>query len=217
MEHNYLEHLTRVRCSLDHRYYDEFLKSNAHRLVNPYHNLSHALRVAFYVHIAADSQGMDSKDIHSLVVAALYHDWGHPGVKGDDHENVMRAAAKARSLPNWDPLVDNDLVAEIIMGTEFPLPDGVALTEMQMLLRDADFWSNALLPEQAWFIAQVGLARERGDMSLHDWFDWNQAMISNFPTYTNWGRVAAHTFRAELCERSRKWAKFFEPGENERA
>jgi hypothetical protein len=166
-------------------------------LVNPYHNLSHALRVA-------DTVSRTLKEDPTFIVAALFHDWGHPGTMGDDGKNIERTCAKVMSLPKREG-VDLERAAELIRGTQFPLPDGMVLTPEQGILRDADFWHTAFLNDQDWLQVQAGLATEFGK-SLKDWLIGNVSYIETVPTFSKWGAMTAEDYRGFLVRQARRWA-----------
>jgi HD superfamily phosphodiesterase len=119
-------------------------------VLNPYHNNEHQLQVAYhavnaYMHDVKEA--VVQKDIDTLVVAALFHDFDHSGGKLKDEENIQRAlqfvqgsAFKAIAVKQQ---VEVEQVVELIRVTEFS--GGVFPNEPQNLmakaLRDADLCS----------------------------------------------------------------------------
>ena len=187
-------------------YLEEFLNTNT-GLTNPYHNLQHALRVAESTIRASHFMKLDTETQTSLAIAGLFHDWGHPGVSGNDHANVTRAADKVYSIPTKDSAESdiNVVAANIILGTEFPLPQGFALTPEQEILRDADYWHCALLSESDWLALQIGLAKEMGKNPA-EWFARNLEFVKTVPGLSPWGKHMASEYRDTLIRRVVMWA-----------
>lgn len=119
----------------------------------PYHNLYHTLCVVRSVHELA-TEGMNYRqvnnvlcgtheppvnlthdDVKSLLIAALYHDYGHSGGKNDESWNIRQAIA---SVPNE---VRSPDIENLIRATEYPYKDlhpNERIEYMQMIMRDAD-------------------------------------------------------------------------------
>jgi hypothetical protein len=93
----------------------------------------------------------------------------------------------------------------MIMGTEFPLPQGFALTPEQEILRDADYWHCALLSESDWLALQIGLAKEMGK-SPAEWFAGNLEFVKTVPGLSPWGKYMASEYREVLIRRVVMWA-----------
>jgi hypothetical protein len=178
---------------------DELLKAGGSWLINPYHNLSHALRVANVV-----INEVPEVERTTFLIAALFHDYGHPGVMGEDEKNIERAIQKVLLLPA-KPGTSLEYAAELIRGTQFPLPEGMTLTPDQGLLRDADFWHTAFLGKEDWLQVQVGLAAEFGK-SLKDWLVGNAGYIETVPTFSKWGRITAEDHRGRMTRTAVRWA-----------
>lgn len=196
-----------MKPNLPHEYFDEFLKTNT-GLTNPYHDLHHALRVSWCVAQGAHFQNLDTNTVGTLYLAGLFHDWGHPGVMGNDRLNVLRAADKVRSLSksNSDVDFDLELAANAIIGTEFPLPPNLDLTFDQKILRDADYWHCAYLNEEDWLSLQVGLAKEAGK-TPQEWLTGNTEFVRTVPALSPWGQLMSDKYRGMLIARVDYWAK----------
>lgn len=193
------------------QYFKEFLTTNSGN-TNPYHNLRHALRVVDEVAkglkllAERDPDTWTPQKLETLLVAALFHDWGHPGKASNDVENVNRAAEKVLSLPKeWNPDVDLDLAAEAIRGTQFPFLDASVLTPVQEILRDADVWHQAMLSYEDWFDAQVGLATELG-IPLNKWFGMTEEFVGGLLAFGPRAAILKGMYQENLMARARDWA-----------
>lgn len=147
--------------------YFQILFFESRNLQNPYHNLRHILHVTWLCYQAADfyRQKLSPRQIRNLLVAALFHDFDHPGHsrpgEDSDHLNIEIAIAALRR--HLQP-VDRAALPEIetlIRVTEFPYkPSARSLDLSGKIIRDAD---RAQVLNPAW-IQQIviGLAEEAG-------------------------------------------------------
>lgn len=149
--------------------YFRILFQKATNLNHPYHNLRHILHVLWLCHKACQfykpdehqSECLWPRRMRNLLIAAIFHDFNHRGVAGNDHLNIELAIAALREhvLPK-----DRSHIAEIetiIRATQFPY---VVPTEQlslpEQIIRDADM-AQAL--SVAWLQQVVfGLAKEWG-------------------------------------------------------
>lgn len=178
---------------------EELLRAGGTWLTNPYHNLSHVLRVWN----AIKDEAVVKTDAQTWAVAALFHDWGHPGVMGNDGDNIERSCLMVQSLPQ--DRFDSAKAIRLIAGTQFPLPDGMTLTPEEGLLRDADFWHTATLNNEDWLQVQAGLAREFGK-PFKVWLTENADYILTVPTFSKWGERTSEDYREFMSRRARFWA-----------
>jgi hypothetical protein len=185
---------------------------------NAYHNLRHAQHVcqAAWDATLRIEDNVDNVRRNSIVIAGLYHDWGHPGsIPTNDADNVARAACKVRELPEvprWP--FDREMASEAILGTVYPLPEGdlESLSDESFFLRDADIWHLAELSAWEFLKVQAGLAAEAG-VPLSQWFEGNVGFLAHASTFTNWGKVRAKYHRQRLIDSCQNWAKYLQTTE----
>ncbi|AFH14819.1 phosphohydrolase [Pseudomonas phage Lu11] len=113
----------------------------------PYHNTDHCLRVALRGYELLSATGWRLRtDYAHLLVAAMFHDFGHTGMPPDSH-NIEIAIAGLRAADCVKAYFKPDAIAYIescIRCTEFhegrfPVPP---VDIVQMALRDADIMES---------------------------------------------------------------------------
>lgn len=127
----------------------------------PYHNFRHMFHVLWLCYDAClfYQEQLTPRQKRNLLVAALFHDFNHSGMAGDDDLNIERAIrAFERHLVTEDVEATPDIV-ELIKATQYPYT--VPTNQLSLsgkIIRDADI-SQAL--SVAW-VQQVifGLAAE---------------------------------------------------------
>ena len=74
-------------------YYFRIVFKFAQNLHNPYHNMRHMLHVMWLCYQACSfyKDEMSPRDMRVLLIAAIFHDFDHLGIRGDDSKNIMRA------------------------------------------------------------------------------------------------------------------------------
>jgi len=113
----------------------------ATNLRNGYHNFGHMFHVTFRCYEAIKYYGVTigKRDARALLIAAMFHDFNHPGKTGNDDLNIIFAL---RGLNKH--LLDEDrdllpLIIEIIQATEFPYTvAGEKIAFLCQIIRDAD-------------------------------------------------------------------------------
>lgn len=149
-------------------FYFQIFFYNSNNLNNPYHNFRHTLHVLWLCHKACRyyQEKLTSYEMRSLLIAALFHDFDHPGhphpgEQDPDRINIKIAIA---GLQRYMAPEDREFLPEIealIEATHYPYKTaGEELTLLGQIIRDADL-AQVLSP--VW-IQQVviGLAREWG-------------------------------------------------------
>lgn len=136
---------------------------NAQNLENAYHNFRHILHVVFLCHDACEyyKDKLSLLERRHLLIAALYHDYNHPGRTGNDDLNIEFALRGLRQHVHQDDKHALEEISVIIRTTEFPYTClSAELSLPCQILRDADA-AQAL--SVAW-IQQVvfGLGAEMG-------------------------------------------------------
>lgn len=173
----------------DLKYYFKLI-FNAPNINNPYHNFRHLLHVAWEAHDAigfyhTHSPGDISKrNARAILIAALFHDYGHKGVMGNDHENIATAIDVIRNNilnEDKDLLID---IERLISATEYPLIDCELTLDVQ-IIRDADMSQSF---GDTWLQQIVfGLAKEY-KMSAVDFLKQQLIFIPNVSFNTQWGK-----------------------------
>lgn len=108
-----------------------------------YHGLRHMLHVTWVCYQACkyyQSLGqMTKREARNLLIAALFHDYGHCGKAGDDAVNIEQALDGLREHIED---VDRDFlvkISTIIAATQFPHADlGGTPSLSEQIIRDAD-------------------------------------------------------------------------------
>ncbi len=144
-------------------YYFVAIFNKAKNLKHPYHNFRHMFHVLWLCYQACAyyiSKGMMTKrEARNLLVAAMFHDFDHSGLMGDDDLNIARAIRGfLRNIDPYDLDYSNDIV-QLIKWTEYPYAvPSEQISLCGQILRDADV-SQALNP--AWLQQVVfGLSTE---------------------------------------------------------
>jgi hypothetical protein len=130
-------------------------------LANPYHNFRHIFHVLWLCHTACEYYGekISKLEARILLIAALFHDFNHPGKAGNDDLNIELAIRGLRKHIHPDDVIHLPRIEELIRITEYPPKEsGDRLTLLGQILRDSDL-SQALV--DVW-IQQViiGLSEE---------------------------------------------------------
>lgn len=162
----------------------------APNIYNPYHDLQHMLSVTricyracrYYVGLGQ----MTRRQARNLLIAALFHDYGHPGLPQDDLINIETAVDALRQYILKE---DAPYLAEIIMiieTTQYPHKDyGENLTLLQAIIRDADLgqtfgddWIRDIL---------FGLGKEMGK-SPYEMLEMQEDFLRGIRFYSTFGR-----------------------------
>jgi len=148
--------------------YFRILFFESSNLNNPYHNFRHTLHVVWLCHKACRHyrEQLVPREMRNLLIAALFHDFDHPGhahrgVEDPDRINIDIAISGLRRyiMPGDHPCLPE--IEALIEATHYPYKIGSdALDLLGNIVRDADL-AQALSP--VW-IQQVviGLAEEQG-------------------------------------------------------
>lgn len=161
----------------------------APNIYRPYHDLEHMLSVTRICYRAcryyAGLGQMTRRQARNLLIAALFHDYGHPGFLQDDHINIETAVDALRQYILKE---DAPHLAEIVMiieATQYPHKDyGVDLTREQAVIRDADigqtfgdYWIRDIL---------FGLSKEMGK-SPYEMLEMQEDFLRNIRFYSTFG------------------------------
>jgi len=134
---------------------------------NPYHNFRHMMHVFCSTYEGAAfvnyQFNFGSRRLRALLIAALFHDYGHSGQMGDDGQEVTTAInfLQTNLLPS-----DQDLwpeIKELISATKFPHENRETSLGV-MIIRDADM---SQLLSGVWLQQIIfGLAQEMSILPL---------------------------------------------------
>ena len=161
----------------------------ARNLRCPYHNFRHMFHVLWLCYQACFfyHDKMTRREMRNLLIAAMFHDFDHSGLVGDDDLNILKAVrGLERHILEEDKahLPDIEL---LIQTTEYPYktsPVPVGLSAQ--IIRDADL-SQAL--SVAW-VQQVvfGLATEWGVKPI-EVLKMQGPFMSGLEFKTEWGKL----------------------------
>lgn len=105
---------------------------------NPYHGIDHLFMVFKYA--ANISVFPEPEFKNELLVAALFHDFGHVGKMGNDNANILVAQEALTKFHGLHPEFNLDVALYLIGCTEYPyVVEDKDLTMEAMILRDSDF------------------------------------------------------------------------------
>ena len=175
----------------DLRKYFSIVFINAQNLHNPYHNFRHMLHVTWLCYLACKyyADKLSPREMRNLLIAALFHDFDHSGMMGNDDLDIIRAIRGMRKylLPEDRPFADE--IAEVMQATEFPhKTPSEKLPLLQQIIRDADMAQSM---SNAWIQHVIfGLALEwnkkpidvlKAELPFHEmlkfYTDWGKSMF----------------------------------------
>lgn len=102
-----------------------------------YHNSQHCYTVAINTILAADYYHLQDKDRLELIIASIFHDWGHSGGQLSDAENINIAVlAYTSSSSAYKAYLDHQSIIRIIRATQYP---HIPVSELkEQIIQDAD-------------------------------------------------------------------------------
>jgi hypothetical protein len=162
---------------------------NAQNLRNPYHNLRHMMHVFWLCYDAVLYYGgLPKRGVRDLLIAALFHDFGHSGRRGNDDLNITLAIRGLKDHIQAEDIDRLPTICNLIKTTQFPHTTPSSQLDLYgSILRDADM---AQVFSPAW-IQQVifGLATEWGQSPL-EVLKMQTSFLRNLPALTDWARAA---------------------------
>ena len=169
----------------DLKYYFKHI-FNAPNVRAPYHNFRHMMHVACEVYDAMKYFKYDEthgkRKARAFLIAAMFHDYGHPGKMGNDHQNIIdaKSALQKYLLPEDQDLLES--IENIIDATEYPHVELPETLEVQ-IIRDAD---TAQTFSDVWLQQIIfGLSQEMGVTPLKCLQDESK-FIASIPFKTQW-------------------------------
>src|SRR5262245_49739105 len=102
--------------------YFGILFGKARNLRCPYHNARHILHVTYQCYIACVSYGhkLTKREMRNLLIAAMFHDFDHSGLTGDDDLNIARALRALQKFILPEDQSHRDEIEYLIKATEYP-------------------------------------------------------------------------------------------------
>jgi hypothetical protein len=128
---------------------------NASNVNLPYHNLQHMLAVTCSVYEGCKFYDISGVHMRNLLIAALFHDYNHTGLVGDDEVNIKIAVEGLKKhilLEDSDSLIT---IVSYILATQFPHKEGYDNLLMQ-IIRDADI-TYTMTEDWIQIILQLGV------------------------------------------------------------
>ena len=173
----------------DLKHYFQVVMTSAKNLKNPYHNFRHMFHVTWLCYDAClfYKEVMSPIQMRRLLIAAMFHDFDHPGRSGNDDLNIEISIRGLRK--NVHPMdADNlDEIEKLIRTTQFPhIVPAEQLSLLGAILRDADL-SQGLSP--VWVQEIIfGLSSEMC-VSPIDVFKMQAGFFTNLKFITEWGKI----------------------------
>ncbi len=178
-----------------------------------YHNLAHTEQVVNGVREIGLASSLSEEDIHTLVLAAWFHDLGYVE-SYDDHEEVGVKMAKTFFSKFEIPQERMQAICDLIEATKL---EQEPRNLLEMVIKDADLY-NLTTPD-ALFNAQ--LIREEGERFRNEVFSdkkWNKMnllFLENHSYYTDYGRdVLEKAKQKNIKKLKKKMGKGQEKGNN---
>ncbi len=172
----------------DLKHYFKVVFFKAQNLQKGYHNFRHMLHVLWLCYLACIfyKGKITKRDARDLLIAAIFHDFDHPGAMGEDDLNIERAVRGFRKhiLPEDAPHAEN--IIAIMRATQYPYTcDSATLSLLAQIIRDADM-GQAMAA--AWLQQVIfGLSEEWGKTPL-EVLQIQPKFLANVKFCTEWGR-----------------------------
>ena len=161
----------------------------AANLNHPYHNFRHLCHILYLCYQAClyYEGKMTPRQMRNLLIAALFHDFGHSGQVSPDNINIGRSIAALKNYLKPEDQTEFEEISNLIKATEFPytIPDDEVSLAGQ-IIRDADL-SQAL--SSSW-IQQVvfGLATEWGKQPI-EVLKIQEPFLRKLKFHTTWAKT----------------------------
>lgn len=147
----------------------------------PYHNANHCFTVAVNTIDAAQYYRLTDIDQLELIIASIFHDWGHSGTSNEAYNIQQAVNGYTDSVGVYKATSLNHLnIIRLIRATEYPHLPVVTLAEQ--IIQDADLLQYAHTDYKKWVEAhneETGLNKTLSETAV-----WLQTQRMN----TDWGR-----------------------------
>lgn len=156
-----------------------------------YHNPGHCMRVAMRAWELANLEG-ETEDVRLLIIAALFHDFGHTG-KRPDIDNIEIAVKGMRDCPAVQEefcLTDIRTIEQLIRVTEFPFIHDPK-TPHEKIIRDADMMESfePYHIKTILYNLREELEGVQGKVSVKEAAEMQERFIANIDMLTDSGRL----------------------------
>lgn len=162
--------------------------NGAQNLHHPYHNFRHTFHVVWLCYQACifHLQDLTPRQMRNLLVAAMFHDFDHPGMMGNDDLNIQRAIRGLRQYVEPEDVDHLEDIERIIWATQFPYTtESITLSLSEQIIRDADMGQSFAM---AWLQQVIlGLAKEWQKKPI-DILKAQPAFLQNVQFCTPWGQ-----------------------------
>lgn len=125
----------------DLKYYFQVILTSAKNLKKPYHNFRHMFHVTWLCYDACVfyRDVISPKEMRRLLIAAMFHDFDHPGRSGNDDLNIEISIRGLRKYIHQDDIDELPNIEHLIRTTQFPhIFKAEQLSMLGAILRDAD-------------------------------------------------------------------------------
>ncbi len=170
-------------------HYFKAVFNRAQNLQGPYHNFRHMLHVTYLCYDACTfyARSINPSEMRSLLIAAMFHDFDHSGMMGNDDLNIARAIRGLEAnLDAWD-IPRRSTIVSLIRATEYP--HAIPFEQLDLygrIIRDADMAQGL---DAAWIQQTVfGLAAERGKKPI-EILAQQLTFYANLKFHTEWARL----------------------------
>ncbi len=170
----------------------------------PYHNTGHLLKVLTRCHEGAEYHELKGSERDELMLAALWHDYGHSQGRLKDYKNVTNSRLAVVSFLKNNPIegIHPETVSDIIKTTQYPyVVNGADLNLRQAILRDADLMTGL---EDDWFQTVIlGLLTEFGS-NMDDMIIGQSKFIKSVKMNSKWGKEVKRNSWHEATDNLKK-------------
>ncbi len=157
---------------------------------NTYHNLFHTLWVVLQVYRACRHyrDNFTPMEMRIILIAALFHDFKHPGVKSDDAMNIKTTIIALQKVLTTEDVEHFEKIAWYIQTTQYPHVITAEFLDLRAkILRDADM---SMFACKDWIERVVhGLANELG-ISARTMLERQPVFLNDLEFLTDWAKEA---------------------------
>lgn len=132
---------------------------------NPYHNFRHTIHVFCQVYLGGKFEKLNKTNMRALLIAALFHDYGHSGKMGNDKAEIAKAIMALEEHILDEDRLKLPKIKELIRMTEWPHDYLGDESEAIKILRDADL--SQVLDDVWWQQIIFGLSEEFGETEVN--------------------------------------------------
>lgn len=165
---------------------------------HPYHNSQHCYTVAINSIVASEYYKLSDKDTLELVIASIFHDWGHSGGAFSESENIETAViAYSSTSAMFQAYLDHQSIIRLIRATQYP---HIPMFEIkEQIIQDADLLQYMHDDALNWIEAynkETGKAYSTSDVAR---------FLSEEKFNTKWGQEKAEKVIEKLITHNNKY------------